>query len=146
MNILILGGTIFLGRHLVEAALARGHHVTLFHRGRHNPGLFPGVETILGDRTIAADLKKLTANDRRFDAVIDTCGYVPRVVRMSAEQLAARVGIYCFISSVSVFRDFTQPGIDDSAPGKQRSRRLQRHRSRRPADDGRAPRRLHSRQ
>jgi len=80
MRLLILGGTIFLGRHLAEAALRGGHDVTLFHRGKHNPGLFgDAVETVTGDRTVADDLARL-ANSGTWDAVIDTCGYVPRVV------------------------------------------------------------------
>ena len=74
MQILILGGTVFLGRHLVEAALARGHDVTLFNRGQHNPELFPQVEKLRGDRD--GDLAALAG--RRFDAAIDTSGYLPR--------------------------------------------------------------------
>jgi 2'-hydroxyisoflavone reductase len=87
MQLLIIGGTVFLGRSLVEAALARGHTVTLFNRGQHNPELFPGVEKLRGDR--ASDLTALAG--RRWDAAIDTCGYVPRVVRASAELLADAV-------------------------------------------------------
>ena len=81
MNLLILGGTVFLGRHVVEAALARGHQVTLFNRGQSNPELFPDVEKLQGDRD--GDLTALEG--RRWDAVVDTCGFVPRVVRASAE-------------------------------------------------------------
>jgi 2'-hydroxyisoflavone reductase len=112
VQILILGGTIFLGRHLVEAALARGHQVTLFNRGQHNPELFPQVEKLRGDR--GADLSPLAG--RRFDAAIDTCGYVPRVVRASAELLAPNVGHYTFISSISVYAGYTKAGIDESDP------------------------------
>ncbi len=75
MNILILGGTVFLGRHLVDAALADGHTVTLFNRGKTNPDLYPEVEKIRGDRTNMDDLKIL--HDRHWDAVIDTCGFYP---------------------------------------------------------------------
>src|SRR5580765_365822 len=114
MNILILGGTIFLGRHLVEAAQARGHTVTLFNRGKHNPDLFPDVEKVRGDRGVEADLAPLSK--RRFDAVIDTCGYVPRVVALAAEALSAAADRYCFISSISVYADFTKTGIDEAAP------------------------------
>ena len=112
MNILILGGTIFLGRHLVPAALERGHRVTLFNRGRHNPELFPEVEKIHGDRATDLDLLK----GRTWDAVIDTCGYIPRVVRASAEALKDAVGHYTFISSISVYSDNSKPGMDESAP------------------------------
>ncbi len=112
MRLLILGGTVFVGRHLVEAALAAGHGVTLFNRGRHDPDLFPGVEKLRGDRD--GDLRAL--EDGRWDAVVDTCGYVPRVVGQSAKLLADRVDHYTFISSISVYEDFSQPGITEDAP------------------------------
>jgi 2'-hydroxyisoflavone reductase len=112
LNLLILGGTIFLGRHLVDSALARGHQVTLFNRGQHNPDLFPEVEKLRGDRK--TDLSALEG--RRWDAVIDTCGYVPRVVRASAELLAPNVGLYAFISSISVYASVSEPGTDEAAP------------------------------
>ena len=112
MKILILGGTVFLGRHLVEAALARGHEVTLFNRGQHHPGLFPDVEKLRGDRDGNLDALR----GRRWDAVVDTCGYVPRVVRASADLLAGAVKHYTFISSLSVYADTREPGIDESAP------------------------------
>lgn len=112
MRILILGGTVFLGRALVSAALARGHHVTLFNRGKSNPALFPNVEQLHGDR--AEDLGALRG--RRWEAVIDTCGYVPRIVSLSAEALASAVEHYTFISSLSVYADLKQVGIDESAP------------------------------
>src|SRR4051812_34594449 len=105
MKILILGGTIFVGRYLVESALARGHEVTLFNRGQHNPDLFPTVEKLRGDRT--SDLSALKG--RRWDAVIDTCGYVPRIVKMSAELLADAVEHYTFISSISVYAEAAAP-------------------------------------
>jgi 2'-hydroxyisoflavone reductase len=110
MNLLILGGTQFVGRHLVDAATSAGHTVTLFHRGNRNP--YPNLENILGDRTNPDDLKRL---DGHWDAVIDTSGYVPRLVGMSAAQLEPRVKRYCFISSVSVYQSFT-PAPDESAP------------------------------
>lgn len=111
MRILILGGTIFLGRALVDAARARGHQLTLFNRGKSNPALFPEVETLRGDRT--GDLDPLAG--RRWDAVIDTCGYVPRVVGLSAQTLANQVGEYAFISTLSVYADSSQPGQDETA-------------------------------
>lgn len=111
VKLLILGGTIFLGRHLVEAALAREHDVTLFNRGQHNPDLYPMVEKLRGDR----DGHLAPLQGRQWDAVIDTCGYVPRIVRASAELLASNVGHYTFISSASVYADFSVPGLDESA-------------------------------
>jgi 2'-hydroxyisoflavone reductase len=112
MRILIIGGTRFLGRHLVEAALERSHDVTLFNRGKSNPDLFPRLETILGDRE--QDVDKL--NGRIWDAVIDVAGYLPRIVRLSAEVLKENVARYVFISTISVYRDFKKIGIDESYP------------------------------
>ncbi len=113
MKLLILGGTMFLGRHLVEAALGRGHVVTLFNRGRHNPELFPEVEKLRGDRDGNLDALR----GRRWDAVIDTCGYVPRLVRDSAELLADASNLYVFISSISVYPDHSQPVDETSKVG-----------------------------
>src|SRR5947209_1005949 len=108
MHILILGGTVFLGRHLVESALARGHRVTLFNRGQHNPDIFPEVEKLRGDRDGGMD----ALSGHKCDAVVDTCGYVPRIVRQSAELLADSAAHYTFISSLSVYADFSAPGMD----------------------------------
>lgn len=112
MKILILGGTKFLGRHLVDATLARGHEVTLFNRGKTNPNLFPNVETITGDRE--HDIEKLSG--REWDAVLDVAGYLPRIVRLSAEGLQGSVKRYVFISSISVYADFKKVGLDESYP------------------------------
>lgn len=112
MNLLILGGTVFLGRHLVDAALAAGHQVTLFNRGQHGAELFPQIEKLRGDRDGGLD----ALAGRRWDAVIDTCGYVPRLVRASAELLAGSVQHYTFISSISVYRDLDQAPVDESSP------------------------------
>ena len=112
MDVLILGGTGFLGRHLVEAALGEGHRVTLFNRGLSEPELFPEVEKLEGDRE--GDLSALW--ERRWDAVIDTCGYVPRVVRTSAKVLAGAVDHYTFVSSISVYSDGIAAGADEEAP------------------------------
>ena len=112
MRILIIGGTRFLGRHLVESALERNHEVTLFNRGKTNPDLFPQLETIVGDRE--QDVNKL--GGRIWDAVIDVAGYVPRIVRLSAEVLKENVSRYVFISSVSVYENFKKAGIDESYP------------------------------
>lgn len=114
MKILIIGGTRFLGRHLVDSALARGHEVTLFNRGKSNPDLFLNIETILGDRE--HNLEKLTQVGREWDAVIDTSGYVPRIVRLSAQSLDGSVKRYVFISSISVYADFKKIGIDENDP------------------------------
>ncbi len=112
MDLLILGGTRFVGRHLVTAALDRGHRVTLFNRGQSAPDLFPEVETLRGDR----DGNLSALRGREWDAVVDTCGYVPRIVRASAGLLADAVDRYVFISSISVYEDSLPPGADESAP------------------------------
>jgi 2'-hydroxyisoflavone reductase len=113
VRILVLGGTLFVGRHLVEAALGRGHEVTLFNRGRTRPGLFPDVETLHGDRD-AGDLEALRG--RRWDAVVDTSARVPRWVRDAAGLLAGSVEHYTFVSSCSVYADTSRPGTDEAAP------------------------------
>ena len=102
MRILVLGGTKFLGRAVTEAALSRGHELTLFNRGQTNAELFPDVEQLRGDRK--RDLSVLAG--RSWDAVIDPSGYIPADVRASAEQLRD-TGRYVFISSVSVYADFS---------------------------------------
>ena len=112
MKILILGGTIFLGRALAEAALARGHEITLFNRGQHHPDLFPAVETLRGNRDGGLEV----LHGRRWDAVIDTCGYVPRLVRDAAALLADAVDHYTFISSISVYPDLNDPALDEESP------------------------------
>ncbi|GAA2086438.1 SDR family oxidoreductase [Kitasatospora saccharophila] len=104
LSLLVLGGTRFVGRTLVEAAVAAGHRVTLFNRGLTAPALFAdaaGVETVVGDRTV--DLSGL--DGRRWDAVVDVAGYHPEVVRRSVAALAGRVGRYVFVSSLSVLAD-----------------------------------------
>lgn len=103
-----------MGRHLVTAALARNYQVTLFNRGKHSNEEVPDVETIHGDRN--ADLTKLQG--RRWDAVVDTCGYLPRAVKASAELLSDSVDHYVFISSQSVYADVSVCGVDEKAPLK----------------------------
>jgi 2'-hydroxyisoflavone reductase len=116
VKLLVLGGTRFLGRHVVEAALARGHEVTTFTRGKQPNHWGAAVTALTGDRD-PAKAPALTALARgTWDAAIDTCGYVPRVVRASAALLAPRVGRYLFVSSISVFTDASRPGLDESAP------------------------------
>ncbi|MBZ4330820.1 NAD-dependent epimerase/dehydratase family protein [Corallococcus sp. AS-1-12] len=114
LNLLILGGTRFLGPALVQVAQARGHTLTLFNRGKSNPGLFPDVEKLQGDRdpNKGEGLKALAG--RKWDAVIDTSGYVPRIVKASAELLAPNVGQYVFISSVSVYKEMTKKNLSES--------------------------------
>lgn len=109
MRILVLGGTQFLGRHVVDASLAAGHAVTLFNRGLTRPGLFPHVERLRGDRD--GDLSALAG--RSFDAVVDTSGYVPRVVERTLDALG-RVGHYTFVSSVSAYADLSEPCEEDA--------------------------------
>ncbi|WP_119677506.1 NAD-dependent epimerase/dehydratase family protein [Indioceanicola profundi] len=112
MRILVIGGTQFVGRHLVEVALARGHELTLFHRGQSGASLFPGVERIRGDRE--TNLDRLAG--RRWDAVVDCCGYRPHQLAASTSALKEAVGAYLFISTISVYRDFRQPGITEAYP------------------------------
>lgn len=112
MKLLILGGTRFVGRALVEEAQARGYAITLFNRGQTNPALYPEVEQLKGDRDGGLDALK----GRRWDAVIDTCGYVPRLVKDSADLLADAVDHYTFISSISVYADFSEVGITEASP------------------------------
>lgn len=112
MKLLFIGGTRFVGRHLVDAALEAGHDLTLFHRGQTNADLFPHLEHILGDRNHDLDL----LDGGRWDAVIDTCGYFPRQVRASVEKLADKVQQYTFISTISVYADFAQTGLNEDAP------------------------------
>lgn len=112
MKLLIIGGTRFIGHHLVTAARLRNHEVTLFNRGRHQPAVSSDVETIHGDRN--SDLSKLRS--RLWDAVIDTCGYLPRTVGASAEFLSGSLDRYVFISSLSVYANVSVPGLDETAP------------------------------
>lgn len=112
MNILIIGGTHFLGRHCVQSALRNGHNVTLFHRGKTNPDIFPELEHIHGDRR--SNTEPLA--QQKWDAVIDTCGYIPADVDAIAEKLVGNVGTYMFVSSVSVYKDNAIPNIDETYP------------------------------
>ncbi len=111
MRVLILGGTKFLGRWLVSELLQRGHEITLFNRGLTNPQLFPQVIQIHGDRTT-----ELTAlANGHWDAVVDTSGYAPSVVRRSANMLSQAVERYVFISTLSVYADFSLTGVDEES-------------------------------
>lgn len=110
MQLLILGGTGFIGPHMVQQALERGHSVTLFNRGNRPERVPDGVLQVTGDR--AQSLAPLRG--REFDAVIDTCGYLPRVVEKSCAALRGSVGRYLFISTVSVYAASRAPLFEDS--------------------------------
>ncbi len=111
LDILVLGGTGFIGPHMVREALRRGHSVTLFNRGRTDTRMFADLETIKGDRNNGLDGLK----GRQWDVVIDNSGYVPRHVRDSARLLASNVSHYLFVSTVSVYADFASDA-PESAP------------------------------
>src|SRR4051794_230989 len=109
-KILILGGTGFIGPHLVDAARARGHTVTLFNRGKTHPKLFRDVEKLHGDR----DGELGALKGRSWDAVVDTAGYVPRIVKQSVELLGPNVGHYVFVSTMSVYANEDKVGADET--------------------------------
>jgi 2'-hydroxyisoflavone reductase len=109
VNLLVLGGTKFLGRAIVDAALGRGHDVTLFNRGLTNPSLYPGLTTIKGDRRTGG-LQQLA--DRRFDAVVDVAAMLPEDVAPSSELLRGTVGRYVLISTLSVYADHGGPQVE----------------------------------
>ncbi len=111
-TLLVLGGTRFLGPAVVEAAKRSGWRITLFNRGKSHPDWFPDLEHLHGDRN--GDLKSLEG--RSWDAVVDTSGYVPRLVKDSATLLAPRVRQYVFVSSISVFASLAKPGADEASP------------------------------
>lgn len=112
LSILVLGGTGFIGPHLVQRVLDRGHRVTLFNRGRTNTHLFPAAEKLVGDRD--DDLSALEG--RRWDAVIDNSGYTPQQVELSVELLKGACDQYLFTSTRGVYTDFTRDVMDEDAP------------------------------
>jgi 2'-hydroxyisoflavone reductase len=115
-RLLVLGGTFFLGPAIVQSALDRGHEVTLFNRGRTNPGLFPGLERIRGDRDPERpDLGGL-AGERRWDAVIDVWPSNPHTVARTAALLKDRTDRYLFISTIVAYRDLKPAGVAEDAP------------------------------
>jgi len=114
LDILILGGTRFIGLHMTTLALQHGHKVTFFNRGKTHTDLFPEVPRIKGDRDGQIDGLK----DRKWDVVIDNSGYVPRQVRLTAELLAPNVRQYIFTSTISVYPDFSAPRDERSPVGK----------------------------
>ena len=101
LDILILGGTGFIGPHEINYAKARGHNVTMFNRGKTAPGMFPDIEALIGDRDDQLDSLK----GRDWDAVIDNSGFYPRHTRLSAELLHGHVGQYMFVSSISAYAE-----------------------------------------
>ncbi len=112
VKLLILGGTRFLGLHIVKEAVKRGHEVTIFHRGLTDHEEIPKqVEKLQGDR----DGDLIALQDRKWDAVIDTCGYIPRIVKSSAELLSSSTDLYVFISSISVYGDFSKPDMKENS-------------------------------
>jgi 2'-hydroxyisoflavone reductase len=112
-TMLILGGTGFIGPHLTEQAMARGWKVTHFNRGKRDPDGVADVETLHGDRKGQLDALK----GRRWDAVIDNTGYIPKFVKMSADLLAPNTGYCLFISSISAYASFAKPNDEDSPTG-----------------------------
>lgn len=113
MRVLVLGGTRFVGRSIVEAAIGRGHFVTTFNRGRTGSDV-AGAEAVRGDRENAADLARLVSG-REWDAVVDTSGYVPAVVGHAARALSGRAGAYLFFSTVSVYPDWPQEPVSEDS-------------------------------
>jgi 2'-hydroxyisoflavone reductase len=111
LRILLLGGPKFLGRAIIDAALERGHELTLFNRGETGADLYPEVERVPGDRDGGLDALR----GREWDAVVDTSGYLPRLVQASAELLAGAVPHYVFVSSISVYASFAEV-VDEHSP------------------------------
>jgi 2'-hydroxyisoflavone reductase len=101
LDILILGGTGFIGPHEINYARSRGHNITMFNRGKTAPDMFPDVEALIGDRNDQLD----SLNGRDWDAVIDNSGFFPRHARLSAEVLYGHVGQYMFVSSISAYAE-----------------------------------------
>lgn len=112
MRVLILGGTVFAGRWIAVEALARGHDVAVFHRGRHGLGAVPQAETLIGDRD--GDLRAL--DGREWDAVVDTSAWHPRQVTATAQVLAGRVGHVTLVSSIAAYRDWPHAPAGPGAP------------------------------
>jgi 2'-hydroxyisoflavone reductase len=115
MKILILGGTGFAGPRMIKRALANGHEITMFNRGKTAPDLFPDLEHIQGDRyTDLSGLEKLVADGRTFDAVIDTFTYVPKTVTDAMDILLSAMGQYIVVSTTSVYASRQTPGMDEN--------------------------------
>jgi len=115
LRILVLGGTTFVGPAVVNRALARGHEVTLFNRGITRPYLFPKVEKLRGNRSSTNSNLSALGKRRRWDAVIDTWPEHAHLVAETASLLAQRTDYYYFVSSIAVYRDFSEPGLREAA-------------------------------
>lgn len=114
MKVLFMGGTGFIGPHMVRALVSAGHEVTLFNRGKSNPHLFPDLTKIKGDR-LTDDLAQLSGHD--WDLIVDSSCYIPRAVDMLMAAVDTdKVKQYVFISTVSVYADFSQPGLNENSP------------------------------
>jgi 2'-hydroxyisoflavone reductase len=116
LKILILGGTSFLGPATIDAALARGHQVTMFNRGRTRPELYPQVAKLHGDRDPSKDNGLKELEDGAWDVAIDNSGYYPRHVKASAALLSTRCKHYVYISSVSAYAEPNPVRGDEDAP------------------------------
>jgi 2'-hydroxyisoflavone reductase len=114
VRILVIGGSVFLGRAFVVEALRQGHEVTTFNRGITGADV-PGVQIVRGDRQVTADLERLV-DHRRWDAVVDVCGFTPRVVGESARLLSGHADCYLFVSSISAIRDWPAEPVSESSP------------------------------
>ncbi len=115
LNILVLGGTNYLGPAVVDIALANGHRPTLFNRGITNPHLYPEVEKLIGDRNVDSENLSALDGNRKWDLVIDTWPADPRMVERTAKLLKGRTEAYAFISSIVVYKDLTQMGLTETA-------------------------------
>ena len=115
LKILMLGGTGFLGPHTVQYAIDRGHEVTLFNRGRSKENLFPDLEKLTGNRDPDVDAGLLALEGRKWDCVIDTSSYVPRIAGASAQLLKGQCEQYLMISTISVYSQFSQLNMDETA-------------------------------
>jgi 2'-hydroxyisoflavone reductase len=113
-TLLVLGGTGFIGPHLTTEAMRLGWKVTHFNRGKRDADGVPGVETLLGDRKGQLDSLK----GRKWDAVVDNTGYIPKFVKQSAELLAPNAGYCLFVSSISAYASFAKPNDESSPTGK----------------------------
>ena len=118
MNMLVLGGTGFIGPHMVREALRRGHSVTLFNRGRSNASLFPDLKTLVGDRDPDKGAGLSALENGKWDAVIDNSGYIPRHVKASAKLLGHSVKQYIYISTISVYETFSTANYENSPLAK----------------------------
>ncbi len=114
MKILVVGGGVFVGRALIETAVAAGHTVTAFSRGNSPLPCADQIEHLTGDRDAPADLAQL--NGGAWDAVIDTCAYRPAAVTTLHAALGGRGGRFCLISSISAYADFPIAGAREDTP------------------------------